>query len=70
MARAQPRPIRIFYSTLPERFYATRAWREVSPGIVKVTGERNDVTDDISGLIRQHGIEFRSREDHLTGNGQ
>jgi hypothetical protein len=63
------KPIRVFYSTLSQRFYATRAWREVKPGLIEVTGEQFDVTDDIAGLIRQHRIEFqftRRTYDHPT----
>jgi hypothetical protein len=57
------KPIRVFYSILSRRFYATRAWREVKPGVIEVTGEQFDVTDDIAGLIRQHGIEFAEAAD-------
>jgi len=52
------KPIRIFYSVLTQRFYATRAWREIKPGLIEVTGEKCDVTNDIAGLIHQHGLEF------------
>jgi hypothetical protein len=64
MRRAKPRPIRVFYSPLSKRFYATRAWREVagSPGVIEVTGEQFDVTNDIADLIAQHGITFKLRE--------
>lgn len=58
------KPIRVFYSTLSQRFYATRAWREVPdrPGVIEVTGEQFDVTDDIAGIIKQHDIVFTERE--------
>ena len=63
MSDRKRKPIRVFYSVLSNRFYATRAWREVAPvdgkHVVEVTGEKFDVTDDIFGLIKQHGIEFR-----------
>jgi hypothetical protein len=54
------KPIRVFYSVLSGRFYATRAWREVpgKPGVITVTGEKFDVTNDIAGLIEQHDITF------------
>jgi hypothetical protein len=55
------KPIRVFWSPLSRRFYATRAWREVPghPGVVECTGERFDVTDDIAGVIEREQIEFR-----------
>ena len=61
------KPIRVFWSPLSRRFYATRAWREVSghPGVVECTGERFDVTDDIAGVIEREQIEFRR-----AGEGQ
>ena len=52
------KPIRVFYSVLSERFYATRAWREVKPGLVEVTGEKWDVTNDIAGIIERHSVTF------------
>lgn len=52
------KPIRVFYSILSERFYATRAYREVRPGVVEVTGEKFDVTNDIAGIIEREGITF------------
>jgi hypothetical protein len=58
----RPKPIRVFYSTLSQRFYATRAWREITASngnrLIEVTGEQFDVTNDIAGLIRQHDIRF------------
>lgn len=55
---ADRKPIRIFYSELTRRFYATRAWRELKPGLVEVTGEKFDVTQDIARLIAEHAITF------------
>ena len=66
---ATPKPIRVFYSVLSQRFYATRAWKEIRPGLIECTGERFDVTDDIAGLIEQHDIEFRKRELADDGDG-
>jgi hypothetical protein len=57
------KPIRVFYSVLSQRFYATRAWREIMASngnrFIEVTGDKFDVTDDIAGLIEQHEIEFK-----------
>lgn len=56
------KPIRVFWSPLTERFFATRQYREIKPGVVEVSGQRDDVTDDIGGLIEQHGITFTGRK--------
>lgn len=56
------KPIRVFYSVLSRRFYATRAYREVKPGVVEVTGEKFDVTNDIAGIIEREGITFSPSE--------
>lgn len=53
------KPIRVFWSPLSRRFYATRAWKEVSPGVVECTGERFDVTNDIASIMEREEIEFR-----------
>lgn len=68
MATAR-KPIRVFYSTLTNRFYATRAYRIDAKGIVTVTGEKFDVTDDIANLIDEHGVEFRVKEPVTERNG-
>jgi hypothetical protein len=54
------KPIRVFWSPLTERFFATRFWREVpgKPGLVECTGERFDVTNDIAGIMEREEIEF------------
>jgi hypothetical protein len=61
--RRAAKPIRVFYSELSRRFYATRSWREIAPGRIEVTGEQFDVTNDIAALIEQHGITFAKRAD-------
>lgn len=57
----QPKPIRIFFSELSRRFYATHAYSIDSKGLVTVTGDKFDVTDDIAGLIEKHKIVFEPR---------
>jgi hypothetical protein len=59
----KPKPIRVFFSPLTRRFYATRAYREEPNGIVVVTGEKFDVTKDIAGLVEQHQITFTPTQD-------
>lgn len=56
------KPIRVFFSVLSRRFYATRAYRIDDDGIVTVTGEKFDVTDDIASLIEKHNVEFVERK--------
>lgn len=53
------KPIRVFFSPLSQRFYATKAWREISPGNVECTGEKFDVTNDIAALIEEHEVTFK-----------
>jgi hypothetical protein len=53
------KPIRVFFSTLSRRFYATRAYTIDKRGLVTVTGETFDVTNDIANLIAEHNVEFR-----------
>ena len=66
MPRRTVRPIRVFYSVLSLRFYATRAWKEVRPGLVVCTGERFDVTDDIAAMVLEHNIEFKRRPEKVA----
>ena len=49
------KPIRVFWSRLTGRFYATRSYKEISPGVVEVSGERFDVTDDILAILEKEG---------------
>jgi hypothetical protein len=62
MATATRKPIRVFWSPLSRRFYATRAWREVKPGVVECTGERFDVTNDIASIIEREAVTFTREE--------
>jgi hypothetical protein len=62
MPKNNLKPIRIFYSELSQRFYASRAWRTVKTTndkeIVEITGQKFDVTDELGALITKHKIEF------------
>jgi len=62
------KPIRVFWSPLGQRFYASRAYK-IYPAregekkqIIQITGEKFDVTDDIGQAIIEHEIEFRKRK--------
>jgi hypothetical protein len=57
------KPIRVFYSELSGRFYATAHYKEhIHPDSkfshVTVTGEKFDVTNDIARAIKHYDIEF------------
>ena len=52
------KPIRVFFSVLTLRFYATRHYREIGHGVVECTGERFDVTNDIAGIIEDQQLSF------------
>jgi len=56
------KPIRVFFSPLSRRFYASRAYRDEGGGNVTITGEKFDVTNDIAQLIEQHSVTFVKRE--------
>ena len=59
--RRESKPIRIFYSELSKRFYATQRYRIDDKGLVTVTGEKFDVTNEIAALIEQYNIKFERR---------
>lgn len=61
--RSNPKPIRVFFSGLSRRFYATRAYTIDDKGLVTVTGEKFDVTNDIASLIEKHNVTFVPRKD-------
>lgn len=50
--------IRIFYSELSGRFYATAHYRQLKDGVVLVTGQKFDVTNDIGDAIARYGVTF------------
>ena len=56
------KPIRVFYSPLSQRFYASRAWkatkRDDKSEHILITGEKFDVTNDIARAIKEYDLEF------------
>jgi hypothetical protein len=56
------KPIRIFWSELSQKFYASRAYRETGPGIVEITGQKFDVTQDIASIVDKFNITFTKKE--------
>jgi hypothetical protein len=66
MTAARQKTIRIFWSPLSQRFYATRSYRDAGDGLVTVGSNNDDVTNDIVGLIKEHRIsiaDYTLRED-------
>lgn len=53
------KPIRVFYSELSDRFYATQHYRDRGDGTFEVTGAKYDVTDDIGRAVTHHDLEFK-----------
>jgi hypothetical protein len=51
------KPIRVFYSELSRRFYASSQYRVDGKAAV-ITGSKTDVTDDIAQAIVARGIVF------------
>lgn len=56
------KPIRIFYSPLTGRLFASQRYKDLGNGNVEITGEKFDVTNEIAGLIEQHEITFIKRK--------
>lgn len=57
------KPIRVFFSPLSRRFYASNAYKEEGTGLVTITGEKFDVTNDIAELIERYDVTFKVRDD-------
>ena len=53
------KPIRVFWSPLSEKFYASQHYRIDQNGIVTITGEKYDVTQDIAQVIVEEDVAFR-----------
>jgi hypothetical protein len=64
------KPIRVFWSPLSRRFYASRAYKEIRPGVVEITGEKFDVTNDIAEQIVNHGLVFTPRPEPVAAPGR
>ena len=53
------KPIRIFYSELSGRLYASQHYKELSPGNFEVTGVKEDVTSQIGAIVHTYKLKFR-----------
>ena len=56
--RGKPKPIRVFYNEMSSRFYASRAYKQIRPGVVLITGQKFDVTNDIGYAAVKFNLEF------------
>lgn len=66
------KPIRLFWSPLTRRIYATQHWKEGKGGYVIVTGEKWDVTNDVGRIITEEELEFtlvKQKKGHTKGGG-
>lgn len=52
------KPIRLFWSPLTQRIYATRSYREDRNGFVVVTGAKDDVTNEVGRIVTTYQLEF------------
>lgn len=52
------KPIKVFYSVLSGRFYASQHWKQLTPTVVTITGAKFDVTNDIGDAVTKYDIEF------------
>ena len=51
------KPLHIFQSALSGKYYATRAYKNCGEGLFQVTGNKEDVTEQINGLRREALLE-------------
>ena len=51
------KPIRVFYSELSGRFYASNQYQENDSRVI-ITGEKFDVTNEIEAAIVKHDLVF------------
>ncbi len=59
------KPIRVFWSDLTERFYASSSYKiEVVDGkeLATITGAKFDVTQDIARAVVHNEIEFTAKD--------
>jgi len=55
------KPIKVFYSELSGRFYASRHYRQEG-NLTVITGEKFDVTSDIGYFVNKYNLEFARTE--------
>lgn len=63
MVTSPDKPIRVFYSDISGRFFATKHWKETpnpdgKTTSIKITGKKYDVTQDVASAVVRHDLEF------------
>lgn len=53
------KPIKVFYSELSGKFFASQHYRQDGENTIVITGKKYDVTDDIGEAVLRHGITFK-----------
>lgn len=61
MSERTKKPIRIFYSELSGRLYASQQY-SIKDGIATITGQKWDVTNDVGAIIERYELEFIRRK--------
>lgn len=52
------KPIKVFYSELSGRFYASQYYKRKNDSTMLITGEKFDVTNDIGAAVKKYDLEF------------
>ena len=68
-AKAIKKPIKVFWSALGRRFYASNQYIENKNGVI-ITGEKYDVTDQIAHAITEYSITFTPVADDEAQHAQ
>ena len=55
------KPIKVFYSELSGRFYASQRYKVWPSGFVEISGEKFDVANDIGAAIERYALEFTAK---------
>lgn len=56
------KPIKVFYSELSKRFYASQHYKQKGDHVV-ITGRKYDVTQDIAQAVVHYDLEFTPIEE-------
>jgi hypothetical protein len=59
--KRRKKPIKVFWSELGQRFYASQHYRQEGTRVT-ITGEKFDVTPDIAAAVIAHDIVFSKKE--------
>jgi hypothetical protein len=57
------KPIRVFWSPLSGKFYASQKYKDNGDGTVTITGKKYDVTQDIARIIIEEEVTFHEKSE-------